>query len=168
MLLAIPPADFAAQEHDGRQLSALLAAVRIDLVGTTADFRAFGPLRSLPINHLLCENRRTAGRTGEAGISLPAVARSAIAHEIGHAIAPSHNGDATALMCARPASCRPDAFASPAEHYFPLTPGGDNAAAEPLPRRLAGAVSPAINPLTHCGPLIAKGVTGPKQIGGSS
>jgi hypothetical protein len=44
--------------------------VRIDLVGTTADFRAFGPRRSLPINHLLCENRRTAGRIGEDGLSL--------------------------------------------------------------------------------------------------
>jgi hypothetical protein len=38
------------------------------LVGTTADFRAFGPRRSLPINHLLCENRRTAGRIGEDGL----------------------------------------------------------------------------------------------------
>jgi hypothetical protein len=42
-----------------------LAAVRIDLVGTTADFRHFGPRSPLPINHLLCENRRTAGRIGE-------------------------------------------------------------------------------------------------------
>jgi hypothetical protein len=39
------------------------------LVGTTADFRAFGPRRSLPINHLLCENRRTAGRIGEDGLA---------------------------------------------------------------------------------------------------
>jgi hypothetical protein len=31
--------------------------VRIDLVGTTADSRGFGPQPSLPINHLLCENR---------------------------------------------------------------------------------------------------------------
>src|SRR6266513_4163045 len=42
--------------------------MRIDLVGTTADFRAFGPRRSLPINHLLCENRRTAGPIGEDGL----------------------------------------------------------------------------------------------------
>jgi WD40 repeat protein len=42
-----------------------LAAVRIALVGTTADFWGFGPRPSLPINHLLCENRRTAGRIGE-------------------------------------------------------------------------------------------------------
>jgi hypothetical protein len=45
-----------------------LAAVRIDLVGTTVDFRPFGLRRSLPINHLLCENRRTAGRIGEDGL----------------------------------------------------------------------------------------------------
>jgi hypothetical protein len=25
------------------------------------------------------------------------------------------------LMCGRPASCRPDAFASSTEHFFPLT-----------------------------------------------
>jgi hypothetical protein len=31
--------------------------VRIDLVGTTADLRQFGPRPSLLINHLLCENR---------------------------------------------------------------------------------------------------------------
>src|SRR5580693_5764741 len=50
------------------EIIGILAAVRIDLVGTTADFRAFGPRRSLPINHLLCENRRTASRIGEDGL----------------------------------------------------------------------------------------------------
>ena len=54
-----------------------MAAVRIDLVGTIADFRAFGPPRSLPINHLLGENRRTPGRTGEDGLG--AITRAAIA-----------------------------------------------------------------------------------------
>jgi hypothetical protein len=39
--------------------------LRIDLVGTTADFRRPGPQRSLPINHLASENRGTAGRIGE-------------------------------------------------------------------------------------------------------
>src|ERR1700739_879401 len=43
--------------------------MRIDLVGTTADFRRFGPPQPLPINHLLCENRRTQGRIGEVGLS---------------------------------------------------------------------------------------------------
>jgi hypothetical protein len=47
MLLAILAADFAAQEHDGRHIG-ILAAVRIDLVGTTADFPGFGPRPPLP------------------------------------------------------------------------------------------------------------------------
>ena len=54
-------------------------------------------------------------------LSLPNVARNVIAHEIGHAIGLRHNSDATTLMCGRPAPCRPDAFAAPTEHYFPLT-----------------------------------------------
>jgi hypothetical protein len=45
--------------------------MRIDLVGTTADFRRFGHPQPLPINHLLCENRRTQGRMGEVGLSEP-------------------------------------------------------------------------------------------------
>ena len=43
--------------------------MRIDLVGTTADLRGFGPRPSLPIKHLLCENRQTAGRIGEDGLA---------------------------------------------------------------------------------------------------
>src|SRR6516165_9087785 len=43
--------------------------MRIDLVGTTADFRRFGHPQTLPINHLLCENRRTQGRMGEVGLA---------------------------------------------------------------------------------------------------
>jgi hypothetical protein len=39
--------------------------VRIDLVGTTADFSPFWPAVPLPHNHLLGENHRTAGRIGE-------------------------------------------------------------------------------------------------------
>src|ERR1700746_224283 len=32
-------------------------------------FRRFGPPQPLPINHLLCENRRTQGRIGEVGLT---------------------------------------------------------------------------------------------------
>jgi len=39
--------------------------LRIDLVGTTADFRHPGSRYALPLNHLLGENRETAGRIGE-------------------------------------------------------------------------------------------------------
>src|SRR5216684_2701477 len=42
-----------------------LAALRIDLVGTTADFRRPGPRRPLPLNHLPGENCQTMGRIGE-------------------------------------------------------------------------------------------------------
>ena len=53
-------------------------------------------------------------------LTLPNVARNVIAHEMGHAIGLAHNADPTLLMCGRPSSCRPDAFQSTSEHYFPL------------------------------------------------
>lgn len=54
-------------------------------------------------------------------LSLPNVARNVIAHELGHAIGLGHNDDRTKLMCGRPAPCRPDAFQSAEEKFFPLT-----------------------------------------------
>jgi hypothetical protein len=54
-------------------------------------------------------------------LSLPNVTRNVIAHELGHAIGLGHNSDPTMLMCGRPAPCRPDAFQSDTERFFPLT-----------------------------------------------
>ena len=45
--------------------------MRIDLVGTTADFWRFGLRHPLPLNHLPGENRETAGRIGEVGLATP-------------------------------------------------------------------------------------------------
>lgn len=70
------------------------------------------------------------GKQGVVGIrradvwplSLPNTLRNVTAHELGHVFGLDHNGDATTLMCGRPAHCRPADFASDSVRFFPLTP----------------------------------------------
>jgi len=58
-------------------------------------------------------------------LSLPNTVRNVVAHELGHVLGLDHNGDATTLMCGRPAPCRPAAFASDSARFFPLTAADD-------------------------------------------
>jgi hypothetical protein len=70
----------------------------------------------------LSDGRRLVGIRGYRlyPLTLPNVARNVIAHELGHAIGLGHNDDPTNLMCGRPAPCRPEAFRSGVDRYFPL------------------------------------------------
>ena len=73
--------------------------------------------------------RWRAGGAGAVGVrradilplSMPNTVRNVIAHELGHVLGLDHNADSTTLMCGRPASCRPAAFASDSVRFFPLT-----------------------------------------------
>jgi hypothetical protein len=54
-------------------------------------------------------------------LSLPNTVRNVVAHELGHVLGLTYNADSTTLMCGRPASCRPAAFASDTARFFRLT-----------------------------------------------
>jgi hypothetical protein len=116
--------DWAQRGH-----GAAITRLRTTLAGTLGDV-VIVPSR---INLLSYGSPWQAGRSGvvvlravdQWPVTTPNVARNVVAHELGHVLGLVHNDDAATLMCGRPASCRPSAFASATSRYFPLTPNDE-------------------------------------------
>ena len=74
-------------------------------------------------------------------LSLPNVARNAVAHELGHVLGLPHDSDPGSLMCGRPAPCRPDTFRSDTPRFFPLTAEAERQLREIWPQLAASGNS---------------------------
>jgi hypothetical protein len=115
-LAALSEATLAQSEPPALPADVMAAPGNIVVALSDGDFVSFCARRISEAKALV------AIRSGDVlPMTLPNVARNVIAHEPGHSIGLGHNSDPAFLMCGRPALCRPTAFQSASEHYFPLT-----------------------------------------------